>query len=88
MPSQASAVSTMRFLAVRELPTFPRVSLARPSLVGKFLTFGSGLMALRRQSLLVIFQFPFRQCLRSVRYGTETGLRIGDLDRKVHRSAS
>ena len=30
------------------------------SLAGKFRTFGSGLVAWRRQSLLAIFQFPFR----------------------------
>jgi hypothetical protein len=33
---------------------------APESLAGKFRTFGSGLVALRRQSPLAIFQFPFR----------------------------
>jgi hypothetical protein len=33
---------------------------APESLAGKFRTFGSELVALRRQSLLTIFQFPFR----------------------------
>jgi hypothetical protein len=51
----------VRFLAVRELPTFPRVMLACVSL---WLA-NSGLsaldpVALRRQSPLTIFQFPFR----------------------------
>jgi hypothetical protein len=31
-PQPARAVSPIRFPAVRELPTFPRVGLARPSL--------------------------------------------------------
>src|SRR4029077_10751784 len=60
-PQPASAVSPIRFPAVRELPTFPRVMLVCTSL---WLA-NSGLSALdwwlwRRQSLLAIFQFPFR----------------------------
>jgi hypothetical protein len=48
---------------------------APESLAGKFRTFGSGLAALRRQSLLTIFQFPFRHTRDRFDSEGETGLR-------------
>ena len=41
-------------------------------LAGKFRTFGSGLVALRRQSLLRRIPISVSVCPRPVRYGTET----------------
>ena len=74
-PQPAGAVSPIRFPAARELPTFPRVMLACPSL---WLA-NSGLLALDPVALrrsarhfpISISAYP-----RPVRYVTETGFRI------------
>jgi hypothetical protein len=52
--------SRLRAAGFQTVDCGPDGAGAPESLAGKFRTFGSGLVALRRQSPVAIFQFPFR----------------------------